>query len=71
MKKLDVTSPTGGADLKFTYDGGEINLSNMTDNGNTYSYIFDNILSANDPKITSLKIVPAKDYFSTAENPLY
>ena len=30
----------------------------------------DNILSANDPKITSLKIVPAKDYFSTAENPL-
>ena len=42
----------------------------MTDNGNTYSYIFDNILSANDPKITSLKIVPAKDYFSTAESPL-
>ena len=70
IEKTHVTSPTGGADLKFTYDGGEITLGNMTDNGNTYSYIFDDISSANDPKITSLKIVPAKDYFSTAENPL-
>ena len=41
----------------------------MTDNGSTYSFTFDNIISANDPKLT-LKIVPAKDYFSTESNPL-
>ena len=69
IEETYVTSPTDGADLKFTYDGGEINLIDMAYNGNTYSYIFDNILSVNDPKIT-LKIVPAKDYFSTEDNPL-
>ena len=29
IEKTYVTSPTGGADLKFTYDGGVINLSDM------------------------------------------
>ena len=70
INKTDVFSPTSGASLKFTYQGGEINVSDMEDNGNTYSYIFENILSANDEKITTLKIVPAKDYFSTESNPL-
>ena len=55
---------------KFTYEGGEINISDMTDTGNTYTYTFDNITSANDAKITSLKIVPAEDYFSTVSSPL-
>ena len=42
----------------------------MTDTGNTYTYTFDDITSANDAKITSLKIVPAEDYFSTEASPL-
>ena len=42
----------------------------MTDTGDTYTYTFDNITSANDAKITSLKIVPAEDYFSTEASPL-
>ena len=42
----------------------------MTDAGDTYTYTFDDITSANDAKITSLKIVPAEDYFSTEASPL-
>ena len=70
INKSDVTSPTEGTSLKFTYEGGEINVSDMTDTGNTYTYTFDDITSANDAKITSLKIVPAEDYFSTEASPL-
>ena len=75
-----LSETTGGSNLKFTYkeevngevDDQEIDIvqSLTPDDAGFYTISFDDIDPSNDLKITSLKIIPAKDYFSTEADPL-
>ena len=75
-----ISETTGGTPLKFIYKeevNGEIVdqeidvVQSLTpDDAGFYTISFDDIDPSNDLKITSLKIIPAKDYFSTEADPL-